>query len=206
MEKINKKVLVITSLACLLPILIGLFYYNQLPEQVAIHFDINNNPNNYFSKSVFIFGMPVFMMLIQIFCCVTSDLSDKNKEANKKTTTILKWIIPVLTIVLYIVTIMYALGSTLDIRIIVMFILGIMFIVMGNYTPKTKGMLHLGNKKITDENLERKVNRICGYMFIINGLMFMISTIFNSIVSVGVVGIVIVEAIVLTICTWRKVK
>jgi len=206
MKKINLKTLIVTSLACLLPILIGLVYYNQLPEQVAIHFDVNNNPDNYFSKAAFVFGMPIIMMLIQVFCCLMSDLTDKNKEANKKAMSVFKWIIPMITIVLYIVTILYALGKALDIRVIVMFILGIMFIVMGNYTPKTKGMLHFGTKKITDEELERKVSRICGYMFIINGLMFILSTIFNPIVSISVVGIVIVEAIVLAIYTWSKVK
>ena len=206
MKRINMKMLIITSLVCLLQVLIGLFYYNQLPESIAVHFDVNNNPDNYFSKAAFIFGMPIFMMLIQVFCCVVSDLSDKNKEANKKATNVLKWLIPVLTIVLYIVTIMLALGSTLDIRKVVMFILGAMFIVMGNYTPKTKGLLHMGTKKIADENLERKINRLCGYVFIINGLMFIISTIFNPIVSVCIVGVVIVEAIVLSIYTWLKVK
>lgn len=206
MEKINKKMLIITSLVCLLPILIGMFYYNQLPENVAIHFDVNNNPDNYFPKAVFIFGIPVFMMLIQVFCCITSDLTDKNKEANKKAISVLKWIIPILTIVLYIVTILYALGSTVDIRVIVMFILGAMFIVMGNYTPKTKGLLHMGTKKVTDEKLEKKINRVCGYIFIINGLMFIISTIFNPIVSICVVGLVIIEAIALSIYTWLKIK
>lgn len=206
MKKINFKTLIVTSLACLLPILIGLVYYNQLPDQVAIHFDINNNPDNYFSKAAFVFGMPVIMMLIQVFSFLMSDLTDKNKEANKKAMSVFKWIIPMITIVLYIVTILYALGKALDIRVIVMFILGTMFIVMGNYTPKTKGMLHFGTKKIADEELERKVNRISGYILILDGLMCIISTIFNPIVSICVVGLLVVEAIVLAIYTWSKVK
>ena len=120
MKKINLKNLIITVIVCLLPIIIGVLFYNKLPESVAIHWGINNNPNGYFSKLAFVFGLPIIMAALQIFCCISSDLSDKNPEANKKAVTIFKWIIPILTIVLYIITIMYALGSNLDIRKIVM--------------------------------------------------------------------------------------
>ena len=37
--KIKKNVLLITSLIVLLPIVIGLFLWRQLPEQIATHFD-----------------------------------------------------------------------------------------------------------------------------------------------------------------------
>lgn len=39
--------------------------------------------------------------LLPIFCCIVSDLSDKNPEANKKAVTVYKWIIPIITVVLY---------------------------------------------------------------------------------------------------------
>ena len=38
--KINKKSLVKTSLVILLPVLIGILLWNQLPSQMATHFDI----------------------------------------------------------------------------------------------------------------------------------------------------------------------
>ena len=74
MKKINVKSLVITSIVCLLPIILGLIFYNELPESIAIHWGINNNPNGYFSKPAFVFGMPIMMVALQIFCCVCSDL------------------------------------------------------------------------------------------------------------------------------------
>ena len=84
MKKIDLKILIITCLVCLLPIFLGIAFYNQLPEKVAIHFNINNEPDGYFAKTAFVFGMPVIMVAIQSFCCIVSDLDDKNKEANKK--------------------------------------------------------------------------------------------------------------------------
>ena len=134
MKKINLKILAITSIICILPIIIGIYFYNSLPESIAIHWGINNNPNGYFVKPAFVFGMPVIMFLLQIFCCIVSDLSDKNPEANKRAVTVYKWIIPIMTVALYIVTIMYALGNNLDIRKIVVIIVGILFVICGNYS------------------------------------------------------------------------
>ena len=156
MKKINIKSLIITSIVCLLPIICGLILYNNLPDTIAIHWGIDNNPNGYFSKPAFVFGLPMMMVALQIFCCIVSDLSDKNPEANKKAITVYKWIIPTLTVVLYIVTIAVALGNDLDIRKIVMIILGITFIISGNYMPKVRGNYYMNLKifwlKNTDEN------------------------------------------------------
>lgn len=204
MKKINLKILIITGIFCLLPTVIGLIFYNALPDNIAIHFNINNDPDNYFSKSIFVFGMPMMMLILQIFCCIVSDLSDKNPEANKKTITVYKWIIPILSMTLYFVTIMYALGNTIDIRKVVMSILGVLFIIIGNYTPKMVG----NNKFVTikNEKLNKKLIKISGYMLILNGLLFIISMLFDTIFSVILVGIAILEAIVLSIFSFLCIE
>lgn len=207
MKKINLKILIVTSLVCLSTIILGVYFYNQLPENVAIHFDIQNNPDNYFPKPAFVFGMPVIMTFFQIFACVVNDLSDKHKEANKKASTVFKWLIPIVTVILYIVTISFALGNKLDIRKIVMLILGVMFIIMGNYLPKTKGStyVHFG-RKIKDEKLLNQASKISGYIMIINGILAMISTLFDPIISVALVIAIILEGIILTIYIYTKVE
>ena len=204
MKKINKKMLIITSMICLLPIIIGISFYNTLPENIAIHFDINNNPDNYFPKAIFVFGMPVIMLIIQVFCCIISDLADKNPEANKKAITVYKWIIPILSIIIYCVTIMYSTGKAIDIRKIIMCILGIMFIVIGNYLPKTIGSHKF--PKIKDEKIEKKMLRISGYILIINGIFSIISILFKPVVSVALLGLLILETIILFVYAFIASK
>ena len=199
MKKINVKSLVITSIVCLLPIILGLIFYNKLPESITIHWGIDNNPNGYFSKPVFVFGMPIMMVALQIFCCIVNGLSDKNPEANKKAVTVYKWIIPILSIVMYVITIIYALGNKLDIRKIVMIILGVMLVVIGNYLPKTKGYRYVKFGKVKDEHLKQKIARASGYMLIIDGILFMISTLFKPSTIIIFIGIIILETIILHI-------
>ncbi len=205
MKKINFKILIITCLVCLLPIILGIIFYNELPDSVAIHFDINNNPNGYFTKAAFVFGMPVLMMVIQMLSCIVNDISDKNKEANKKATTVFKWIIPTLSIILYVVTISYALGNSIDIRKVVMIILGIVFIIMGNYLPKTKGN-KIVRIKLKDENILNKVARFWGYMMILNGVLLIVSILFKPIVSVIFVVLIILESLGINCYAYMKNK
>lgn len=190
MKKINMKILIITSIVCLLPIILGLIFYKELPQSVAIHWGIDNNPNGYFSKPAFVFGMPMIMVALQIFCCIVSDLSDKNPEANKKAVTVYKWIIPTITIVLYIVTIAVALGNNLDIRKIVMILLGILFIISGNYMPKVRNDYYINSKMFwirnRDEKLVNKAIKISAYGLIICGILFILSILFKPVVSVAV--------------------
>lgn len=214
MKKIKWKILIITSVICLLPILLGLFYYNQLPDQVPIHFDINNEPDNYGSKEFAVFGLPIFMMIIQAVLCVISDIS--NKEENKyKITTIAKWIIPILTVILYFMTIGIALGyNNIDVRKIVCFCLGIIFILIGNYVPKVdqnmayQTGLNLPNLYIKqlDEKNFRKISRITGYSYILLGILTIISLFFKPIYTLIVIGLIILVSIILTIYAFYLSK
>ena len=45
-----KKTMIITSIVMLLPILIGIFLWNQLPDEIATHFDYEGNPNGWTGK------------------------------------------------------------------------------------------------------------------------------------------------------------
>lgn len=210
MKKIDFKNLILTCIVCLLPIFLGLAFYNELPEKVAIHFDINNNPDNYWSKEAFIFFMPIMMAAIQIFACIVSDLKDKNKEANKKAIRMYKWIIPSMTVVLYIVTLLYSLNYNIDIRKAAMVIIGIMYVISGNYIPKTKGenivkFKFIKNNKLSEKEIE-KIKRNIGYIFIINGIMFIVSIFFKPIVSVLVLLILIIEVLGIEIYGYIKSK
>lgn len=208
MKKINMKNLIITSVVCLLPIICGLIFYDELPEQIAIHWGIDNNTNGYFSKPAFVFGMPIMMLALQIFCCIVSDLSDKNPEANKKAVTVYKWIIPIITVVLYIVTIAIAFGNSLDIRRIVMILLGILFIISGSYMSKARSNYYVNSKifwvKNRDEKLVNKVIRISAYGLIIFGILFILSILFKPIVSVAVLMAMLLFCIFIYLYVYIK--
>ena len=195
-KKIDWKILIITSLICLIPIIFGVILYDQLPEQMAVHFGVNNEPNSFAPKEFALFGIPLLMFILQVFCCISSDFMEEKKQ-NKKYITIYKWIIPIIEMVVYLTMLAYGAGIELDMRMIVCITLGIVFTLIGNYMPKTEPNKLQMNYIRAD--FWKKVKRPAGYFFVIIGLAFIISAFLNSIVSLILLGIIIVAAILISI-------
>ena len=80
MTKKNKKIILITSMITILPILAGLILWNKLPEQVATHFDANGIPNGYSSRAFAVFGPYLICIFAHLFCAFGT-LADPKKQA-----------------------------------------------------------------------------------------------------------------------------
>lgn len=191
MKKINKKILIITCIVCLLPIVIGLAYAKDLPNSVVIHFDAKNNPDKYATRNQFIYGIPVIMMVLQIICCVISDLQqERNKKNKSQTMTTAKWIVPILSITMYVITLAYALGKKLDIRRMAMIILGVILLVIGNYIPQDTSKTNKGKNK--------KINKIPSIVLIIDGILSVMTILTDDIrFSIAVGVMLVIEVIIL---------
>ena len=55
----RKGMLILSLLVILLPLGVGLFLWNQLPDQVPIHFGLNGQADNYAGKAFVVFGLPL---------------------------------------------------------------------------------------------------------------------------------------------------
>ncbi len=165
------RVFIITSIVCLLPILLGVSLWNKLPDIMAIHFDFYGVADNFAPKGFVVFGLPVLMVALQAICCFINDINAYKNGDRKKFETVTKWIIPCLTVVLQIITLGYGLGWNIDIRKAVAFIVGALFLVIGNYLPKFDEIKHYN---INTEKA-RKINRFVGYETVVMGLLFIVS-------------------------------
>ncbi len=171
MKFIKWKIFITTSILCLLPIVLGMALWNDLPDIMAIHFDINNNPDGFASKGFVVFGLPVLMVVLQAICCFINDINSHKHGERKKFERVTKWIIPVMTIVLQIATLGYGLGWSIDVRKIVAIIVGGVFLIMGNYMPKSDFVKDYD----LDTEKARKINRFIGFEMVIMGILFIIS-------------------------------
>lgn len=203
MKKFKWKIFVITSIVCLLPVLLGIYLWDNLPETMAIHFNIYGEPDNFASKGFVVFGLPMLMVVLQGFCCFINDLNAYKYGERKKFETVTKWIIPCMTVVLQIITLGYGLGWNLDIRKAVSLIVGVIFLVIGNYLPKLD---YIKNHDVETEKA-RKINRFIGYETVGMGILFLISIFLPPISSVICLCLMIpyaVIGVVYGISTSRK--
>jgi len=98
MKFIKWKSLIISCIVCLLPILLGLSFWDSLPDQMAIHFNINNEADNFASKEFAVFALPVLMAVTQIFCSVVNDIASYKHSTPPKMRMITSWLIPVMSL------------------------------------------------------------------------------------------------------------
>ena len=198
MKKIKWNILIITCILTLLPILFGISVWNQLPEQIAIHFDIHNQPDNYASKAFAVFGLPIIMLAFQVFCCLMTDFGVQRFSENKKMEQLSKWMIPAVTVVLYFITIGYSLGWAIDIRRAAVFLVSAMFVVLGNYTPKLSYVKHYD----LEPEVAKKINRFMGFTMVIMGIFGIISGFLPPIASIVWLCLLFLYAIISVVYTF----
>lgn len=177
MEKKNKRTLILSIIICLLPIILGIAFYNKLPEQMPIHFTINDVPDNYAPKNFALFGIPIIMAVIQAICIIATTKVNKLKNNEKpKIVKIMEWFIPIITVLIYIIMIEVPLGSDVYVGKSICLILGILFMIIGNYLPKMSyeiGKIIFHPMPKTEKSF-RKISKIMGYSFIGIGICLLI--------------------------------
>ena len=137
MIKKYKWKLIISSLITLLPVLFGLFADKILPERIAVHFDLHGTPDGFMSPMTFFVMMPFILLAIHWLCIGVTAAIDKNNEQSAKVTGIMFWIMPVMSLFTCSMVAAIALGYTANVYSSVFVLLAVMFIVIGNYLPKT---------------------------------------------------------------------
>ncbi len=177
---IRWKFLFFSWVITLLPVLLGVALWNSLPENIAIHFDMYNRPDNFAPKWFAVFGLPVMMVILQTISCVITDFNSAKHGERKKFENVVKWIIPVLCIVLQVITLGYSLGWAIDIRVSVMLIVSAIFLVMGNYQPKLDYVKHYDY----DTQTARKINRFIGRLMVIMGILGIVSLFLPPVASI----------------------
>ncbi|NBK96585.1 MAG: DUF1648 domain-containing protein [Erysipelotrichia bacterium] len=176
----NKKALIISSIACLFPIAIGLIFYSQLPEQIPIHWNATGEIDNYANKPIALFGFPFGLLLMHIFVLWAMDKDPKYQNIPKVMYTLMYCFIPILTNFICCFTINAALPNGLDINITkaTSLFIGILFLFIGNYLPKCKQSYTVGIKTpwaLDDEENWNKTHRLAGFIWSITGLMMLLT-------------------------------
>lgn len=195
----NKKLFMISVVACFIPIVLGLLFYNQLPDKLPIHWNAAGEVDEYASKLFALFEMPITLMVFHIALVWVTNKDPKYMNIPKIMYGIIYFLIPIISIICVGFSINTALpnGFDLNISITMPVVLGIIFLFVGNYLPKCKQSYTVGIKTpwaLDDEENWNKTHRLAGFLWIIGGILIIISSLFYS--SMGTSFFIIVLAMV----------
>lgn len=170
----HKKTLIIASLICLIPMVFGVIMWNKLPDPMPTHFGADNQPNGYSSKAFAVFGLPLFMIAMEWLCLFMSSVDPRRKNLAPKVITLVLYIIPVISLIASGGMYAMALGYNFNMSFFMSMLLGVIFIVIGNYLPKCRQTYTLGIKlpwTLANEENWNKTHRMAGPVWMLCGVV-----------------------------------
>ena len=183
MIKKNLKVLILTTVVMLLPILAGLILWNQLPEQMPTHWNAAGEIDGWSSKPFAVFVLPLIMVAAQWLCMLGTAADPKKNNHSEKVLHLILWIVPALSVVLHAVTYATALGYAVPIEVVMPVLIGLIFTIIGNYMPKCKQNYTIGIKipwTLDNEENWNRTHRFAGWLWTFCGIAIMCTGFFGG--------------------------
>ncbi len=169
---------VFSCFVTLLPMIFGFVVWNDLPGTVATHWGVDGVADGFGSKVFAVVGIPLVLLAVQVLMLLFMSFSKEAKTQNPKILAVTYWIIPVLSVLVNGITYAVALKKEFEYMLLMPILVGLLFVVLGNYLPKTNQNHSLGIKLLwTFANQENwnKTHRFGGKIWVLCGLVLWFS-------------------------------
>lgn len=209
--KRNKGKMIASSIVILLPMLIGIFGQKLLPEELAVHWGLNGDADGFMRSSVVFFVFPAIMLVFHWLCMILTAVLDQNAGQNKKMFGLMFWIMPMFSLVFSGIMFAAALGTIAKIPAVAFAIFGVLFVVLGNYMPKTAQNLTLGIKikwTLANEENWNATHRFAGKVYVVMGLLSLAAMPLPMkafpFVLLGIVLVAVFAPVIYSYCFYKK--
>jgi len=164
---------ILSGILCLLPIVLGLALYEDLPAQLAVHWNVQGVPDRYAAKAVTVFGLPLLFFALNALVRAAVARNPQPERIPAAMRLLALGLCPLLSLLLVPVTLFIGMGKNIPIVPLVAVLLGLIFCVSGNYLPKSRRNSLSGIKLPwtlrSDENWN-KTHRLAGYLWVLGGI------------------------------------
>ena len=180
--KENKSKVIITSIVTVFPMFIGFLLWNRLPEKIATHFG-SEGADGWSTKLFAVVISPLILLVIHLFCLGVTLNDPKKRNIGNMMMSVIFWIVPVVSLVSNLSIYGYALGMDLNIDMIVGILVGVMFLLLGNYMSKSHQNYTVGIKlpwTLNSEENWNRTHRLAGKLWIFAGILFIGNIFFQN--------------------------
>ncbi len=199
MKKESDLTIIFSTAACLLPMALSALVYDRLPAQVPIHFNASGTADNYAPRAIAAYCIPALLAVINIFVHFLLNNDPKKINQPYSIRLITKWLVPVGSLIFMPATLFIAMGMDVPINLIASSVVGLIFIALGNYLPKSKQNYTIGLKlpwTLSSETNWNKTHHLAGYLWIIGGIVMVIGGFLSQRILPVTIAIAMVLALV----------
>lgn len=187
--------------------------YPRLPDVVTTHWNFKGEPDGYSSRLLAAGLLPLFLAVLPLIFRVLPKIDPKGENYAKFSEAY--WLIAN-TVVLFlagvhVAVLLNAMGTPIDINLVVGLGVGLLLMVLGNYLGKVQPNWFMGVRTpwtLASDTVWRKTNRTAGWLFVLAGLIIAVSSFVPSIPTVTVMGVAIALAalipVVQSYVLWKK--
>lgn len=172
MKKIDRMIWV-TAVATLLPLFVGLLLWGRLPDRIPTHFGVSGEADGWSSKAFAVFGLPAILLAVHLLCAFATRHDPRRKNISPLMWTLVLWIVPIVGLFMTVLVYGKALGYALNVTFFTMLLVGVVFIVVGNYLPKCRQNYTIGIKlpwTLADEDNWDRTHRLAGVLWVVSGI------------------------------------
>ena len=208
MIKKNLKALIITSCVIVLPVLAGLALWTRLPQQLPTHWNAAGERDGWSSKAFAVFALPLILLAAQWLCVLATLADPKKHNHGGKILLVVFWIIPVLSVVVNGSIYATALGAGIAMEVITPLLVGLTFVIIGNYLPKCKQNYTVGIKlpwTLQSEENWNRTHRMAGRLWVIGGIVILLCGFLGGVwLILPVTLIMVVAPMIYSYVLYRK--
>lgn len=171
------------------------YAWPNLPDTMAVHWGMEG-VNGYASKFNAMLLLLGIMIFTYVLLTITPKIDPKKKNYDKfsKGYMIINYSVVVLLFLVNMLVIGVGLGYDIPMNSTPLILVGLLFIVIGNYLPQCKPNYFVGIKTpwtLSNEEVWRKTHRFSGKVFVVLGIIMILSVfvpvMWKSFVMVGII-------------------
>lgn len=174
--------------------------YPDLPEQMVIHWNVSNEVNGLAHKAFALLLLPALMVLMIVILP-----RKQNYYKHKPSMLIVQNIVLLSLLVLHSVTIAFGYGLEINIAKVVLPMVGIIFVVTGNYMPRFQPNSYFGiktNLTLASETVWRKTHQAAAKFYVYGGLLTIAAAFvpapFQMIIFFGIIVLIVLASVYLS--------
>ncbi len=163
----------------LISLLASFYFYAHFPPVVVTHWNFAGQPNGWSSAAFAAFFLHLLLLGMYLLFLAIPYLDPKKDryEQFRKPYHIFKAILIAVMVIIYFIASLNGIGYSLNVSLWVPLIIGLLFIILGNYMGKIKPNWFMGIRTpwtLSSEEVWNKTHRFGGKAFIIGGLLMLI--------------------------------
>jgi uncharacterized membrane protein len=193
----------------------SLAVYSKLPDQVPTHFNLEGEPDDWSSRTLAAFGMPVFASVMVVLFNLFPKISPRRTNLDRFEDTY--WIVANVVIAfmaaLHVLILGRAMGWPVDITSSTLLGVGLLFMIVGNVLPRTRSNWWMGIRTpwtMENENVWRATHRLAGKTFMLGGGITVVAALLPPAIrpwiAIGALAIAGFIPVIYSYLIWRREK